>query len=147
MVLRFDRDDAPPQQRRDIAVGPECGWADQKPFKRPLARQIFLRQWRPVIGEIRFAAQQRDGAARMVVMELIRAAGIDELRALGGGCSDATGRIVINEAFLNRLPNVSVGEDNLLSGSNHRTPEPRLSRQIPFSPVFDGWRVKTASWD
>jgi 2Fe-2S ferredoxin len=92
--------------------------------------------------------KQLEGKAGLSIMELIRGGGIDELRALcGGGCSCATCHVYVDDAFLDRLPEMSEDENDLLDSSSHRTPASRLSCQIPFSPALNGLRVKIAPGD
>lgn len=89
-----------------------------------------------------------DGRPGMAVMEIIRAAGFDELLALCGGCcSCATCHVYVDGGFLERLPPMSADEDDLLDSSDHRTPASRLSCQIPFSDELNGLRVTIAPAD
>lgn len=82
------------------------------------------------------------------VMEAIRAAGIDELQALCGGCcSCATCHVYVDADHADRLAPMSVDEDDLLDGSVSRTPHSRLSCQLPFPAELDGLRVTIAPED
>lgn len=97
----------------------------------------------------------RDGAERAVpakdgvsVMEIIRAAGIDELMALcGGDCSCATCHVHVDPAFADLLPPLSEDEDDLLESSDDRRSDSRLSCQIRFAPALDGLRLTIAADD
>jgi 2Fe-2S ferredoxin len=92
--------------------------------------------------------QEIDGQSGLSVMEVIRGAGIDELLALCGGCcSCATCHVYVDPAYVAKLPPVSVDEDSLLDGSEHRTAESRLSCQIPFTAAIDGLTVTIAPED
>jgi 2Fe-2S ferredoxin len=88
------------------------------------------------------AIQAEEGIS---VMETIRMAGIDEIVALCGGCcSCATCHIYADDAMLDRLPPLSEGEDALLECVSSRTPNSRLSCQIPMTLALDGLRVTVA---
>lgn len=94
----------------------------------------------------------RDGATHAVpaqtgisLMELIRDAGIDDLSALcGGSCSCATCHIYVEAERLDSLPKLSDVENDLLDGSEHRTPSSRLGCQVIFKPEMDGLKVQCA---
>ena len=89
---------------------------------------------------------QADGG--LSVMAMIRAAGIDELLALCGGCcSCATCHVYVDEGALDRLPPMQSDEDDLLDISNHRTARSRLSCQIKLTPALDSLRVTIAPED
>jgi 2Fe-2S ferredoxin len=89
-----------------------------------------------------------EGKAGLTVMEVIRDNGFDELLALcGGSCSCATCHVYVDPAFAALLPRLSADEDDLLDGSSHRTPQSRLSCQIPFGDKLAGLKVKIAPED
>lgn len=89
-----------------------------------------------------------DGETGASLMEAIRAAGIDELMALCGGCcSCATCHVYIDADFVDRLPPMNDDEDDLLEGSSHRLPTSRLSCQVPVGPDLVGLRVTIAPED
>jgi len=89
-----------------------------------------------------------EGDTGLVVMEVIRDHGFDELLALCGGCcSCATCHVYVDEAFVDKLPAMSEDENDLLDSSDHRRPNSRLSCQIPFSEELDGLRVQIAPED
>ena len=84
----------------------------------------------------------------LTVMEAIRDNGFDELLALCGGCcSCATCHVHVDPAMLERLPEMSEDEDDLLESSDHREANSRLSCQIPFTDALDGLRVTIAPED
>ena len=86
--------------------------------------------------------------AGLSVMEIIRDGGIDELLALCGGCcSCATCHVRVDPDFAAMLPPVSADESDLLDSSDHRTPESRLSCQLPFTAALNGLRVTIAPED
>ena len=81
-------------------------------------------------------------------METIRDNGFDELLALCGGCcSCATCHVVVDADYINRLPPMSMDEDDLLDSSDHRTLGSRLSCQISLSEELDGLSVQIAAED
>lgn len=89
--------------------------------------------------------QKLEAEEGLSVMENIRDAGIDEMLALCGGClSCATCHVYVDEHFLSKLPEMSEDEDELLSSSDDRRPNSRLSCQIEFSPELDGMTVAIA---
>ena len=82
------------------------------------------------------------------VMEAIRQAGIDDLLALcGGSCSCATCHVYVDDAFIDRLPPIGDGENDLLDFSDHRAENSRLSCQIPVTSALDGLRLTIAPED
>lgn len=89
-----------------------------------------------------------DAPAGLSVMEAMRDNGIDEILALCGGCcSCATCHVQVDPAFADRLPAMSVDENELLDSSDHRVATSRLSCQIPFTDALDGLRVTVAPED
>jgi 2Fe-2S ferredoxin len=82
------------------------------------------------------------------LMQTICEGGVDELLALCGGvCSCATCHVHIDDEFLNRLTPISDDEDGLLSGSEHRRHNSRLSCQVRMTDDLDGLRVTIAPED
>ena len=76
------------------------------------------------------------------LMEALRDAGFDEILALcGGNCSCATCHVYINPVMLERLPDMSIDEDDLLDSSDHRQANSRLSCQIQVAEALDGLAV------
>ena len=89
-----------------------------------------------------------EGEVGVSVMEVIRDGDIDELVALCGGCcSCATCHIHVDPAFLDKLPPMSLDENDLLDSSSHRSATSRLSCQVTFKAELDGMRVKIAAED
>ena len=94
----------------------------------------------------------RDGEERTIVandgesvMESLRAAGIDELLALCGGClSCATCHVYVDPTWTNKLAPISEDENDLLDSSDARTPGSRLSCQLSMNAQLDGLRVTIA---
>jgi len=92
--------------------------------------------------------RELDGEAGLSVMEVIRDGGVDELLALCGGCcSCATCHVHVAPEWLDRLPKVSLDEDDLLDAASDRDETSRLSCQLPFGPDLDGLRVRIAAED
>jgi 2Fe-2S ferredoxin len=82
------------------------------------------------------------------LLDILRAASVDEVEALcGGSCSCATCHVYVDSSFAERLPPMSANEDALLDGSDHRAPTSRLSCQIVYSDELDGMRVTIAPQD
>ncbi|WP_425230808.1 2Fe-2S iron-sulfur cluster-binding protein [Sphingomonas sp.] len=87
-----------------------------------------------------------NGEFGLSVMEVIRAAGIDEILALCGGCcSCATCHVHVDPTFAPALPTMSEDEDDLLDATSDRDADSRLSCQLPFEPALDGMRVRIAA--
>ena len=89
-----------------------------------------------------------EAEAGLSVMEVIRNGDLDELVALCGGCcSCATCHVHVDPAFFDKLPPMSLDENDLLDSSSHRGETSRLSCQITFKPELDGLRVTIAAED
>lgn len=94
------------------------------------------------------AAKTVDGEAGLSVIEVLRSQGFDEVLAPRGGCcSCATCHVYVDARFASVLPPMSADEDDLLSGSDYRAPQSRLSCQIPFVAALDGLMVTIAPED
>lgn len=88
------------------------------------------------------------GEAGLSVMEVIRDNGFDELLALCGGCcSCATCHVHVDPEFADKLPKMSMDEDDLLDSTSDRDATSRLSCQLPFTEALDGLRVRIAAED
>lgn len=82
------------------------------------------------------------------LMEVIRDNGFDEMLALCGGCcSCATCHVHVDAAFLDKLPEMSEDENDLLDSSDDRDATSRLSCQVPMTDALDGVRVTIARMD
>lgn len=82
------------------------------------------------------------------IMEAIRDAGIAEMLAICGGCcACATCHVYVDPAFADQMPEITEAEDDLLDSSDHRTPQSRLSCQLPVSDALDGMTVELAPED
>lgn len=89
-----------------------------------------------------------EGASGRSLMENLRAGGIEEILALCGGCcSCGTCHVLVGEEWLSALPPIGEDEDDLLSSSDVREANSRLSCQIPFGPELDGIIVTVAPED
>ena len=87
-------------------------------------------------------------AVGLTLMQAIRDAGYEDLLATcGGSCSCATCQVYVAPEFADRLPAMTVDEDELLSGSDFRRPESRLSCQIMVSDALNGLKVAIAPVD
>ena len=95
-------------------------------------------------GEVR----EVESPTGLSVMAAIRDGGFDEMLALCGGCcSCATCHVHIDAEWLPKLPPISAEENDLLDSSSDRTPNSRLSCQIPLSVDLDGLAVTLAAGD
>lgn len=84
----------------------------------------------------------------LTLMEALREHGFDELAAMCGGCcSCATCHVYISGQSVGELPPIGEDEDDLLSGSEHRRADSRLSCQLPLSGVSDALDVIIAPED
>jgi ferredoxin, 2Fe-2S len=96
---------------------------------------------------------QRSGAQRSLdiasgpsLMEALRSNGFDEVLAICGGCCCcATCHIFVDDAFVNRLPEMSKDEKDLLDTLGHRKANSRLSCQLSVDDTLDGLHVVIAS--
>ncbi|WP_349773289.1 2Fe-2S iron-sulfur cluster-binding protein [Sphingomonas sp. KRR8] len=97
----------------------------------------------------------RDGRRKEVsattgrsLMENLRAAGIEEILALCGGCcSCGTCQVYVDEPWLAALEPVSPLEDEVLDTTNVRRSNSRLSCQIIVRQSLDGLSVTVAPED
>lgn len=104
---------------------------------------------------IRILVKTRDGTKREIfgnpsasLMETIRDNGFDELLALCGGCcSCATCHVIVDADYIDRLPPMSMDEDDLLDSSDRRVKGSRLSCQISLSEQLQGLAIQIAAED
>lgn len=81
-------------------------------------------------------------AAGANLMETIRAAGIDEMMAICGGCcSCATCHIHVDQTHSSVIPPMSEDERGILESLEHFDATSRLSCQIILTDRLDGLRV------
>lgn len=78
------------------------------------------------------------------VMEVIRDAGLSIAAQCGGCCSCATCHVYVDEAWLERLPAISVEEEAMLELAIDPRPNSRLSCQIVTSEALSGLRLQLA---
>lgn len=82
------------------------------------------------------------------LMQALTEGGIDEVLALCGGvCSCATCHVHVDPEFVDLFEPMSPDEDDLLSGSLHRSERSRLSCQLRLADDMDGLRVTVAPED
>ena len=89
-----------------------------------------------------------DGVSGSSLMHVLRDGGIDELRAVCGGCA-ACGTchiFVVNESEV-PLPPISNDESDMLSNSAHRRASSRLACQIEVNESLSGLQLIVAPED
>lgn len=97
----------------------------------------------------------RDGRLRTLnvdsgrpLMQTLKAAGIDEIAALCGGCASCgTCHVHVAEDWLKWLPAMRADEDELLGFSDWRRPNSRLACQVPVTDSLDGLTLAVAPED
>jgi len=76
------------------------------------------------------------------LMDAIHSAGVKEVLAICGGmCSCSTCHVYIDPEFADRLPVMQEEEEDMLTSSDYRREDSRLSCQIPVTDALDGMRV------
>ena len=76
------------------------------------------------------------------LMDAIHSAGVKEVLAICGGmCSCSTCHVYIDPAFADRVAPMQEEEEDMLTSSDYRTADSRLSCQIPVTDALDGMRV------
>lgn len=104
----------------------------------------------PQITVVKLSGEESSVEAEIgkTLMETIRDNGFDELLALCGGCcSCATCHVHIDPAFMDKLPEMSEDENDLLDSSDTRDEYSRLSCQIPVTAELEGCKVVIAQQD
>jgi ferredoxin, 2Fe-2S len=104
----------------------------------------------PQITVVDQSGQQKavDAPEGRTLMEVIRDNGFDELLALCGGCcSCATCHVHVDPAYMDKLPELSEDENDLLDSSDHRNEYSRLSCQLPVTAALEGLTVTIAQED
>lgn len=93
-------------------------------------------------------AREIDAAVGRTLMEVIRDNGFNEMLALCGGCcSCATCHIHIAPGFIDKIPEMTEDENDLLDSSEHRDAYSRLSCQVPITDAIAGMTVTIAQED
>ena len=104
---------------------------------------------------VRVWVTRRDGSTQPVEAKLdmslmlnLKRGGVDEIAAICGGCASCgTCHVYVAEDWLNRLSPIGSDEDTILSFSDWRRPESRLSCQIKVTDELDGLCVTVAPED
>lgn len=78
------------------------------------------------------------------VMEVIRDWGLPIKAECGGACSCATCHVYVDEGWLDRLPEKSADEEDMLDGCFEVEENSRLACQILMSPELDGLKITLA---
>ncbi len=84
------------------------------------------------------------GEAGASVMLPLREADVGVAAICGGTCACATCHVLVDEAWLGKLPPPQPEEMELLSGLAHSRANSRLACQIPFGQELDGLRLTVA---
>ena len=74
-------------------------------------------------------------------MQLARTAGLPVLGECNGSLACATCHVVVDPAWMDRLPPISDDEEAMLDTVFDLTPTSRLSCQISLTDALDGLRV------
>jgi len=81
----------------------------------------------------------------ITLMQAITEADVEDLLAICGGmCSCATCHVYIENGDTHELPAIQYDEEYLLSQSDHRQENSRLSCQIGLTEALDGLKVTVA---
>jgi ferredoxin, 2Fe-2S len=79
------------------------------------------------------------------LMENLRDAGMDVEAICGGCCSCATCHVFIDDAWVNKIPQPSADEAELVEQTNsYKAGNSRLSCQIKFTEALDGISLTVA---
>lgn len=78
------------------------------------------------------------------VMEVIRDWGLPIKAECGGACSCATCHVYVDEGWLDRLPEKSADEEDMLDACFEVEENSRLACQILMNPELDGLKVTLA---
>jgi 2Fe-2S ferredoxin len=84
------------------------------------------------------------GEAGVSVMLSLREADVGVAAICGGTCACATCHVLVDDAWLEKLPPAQSEEVDLLGGLAHSGPNSRLACQIPFGPELAGLRLTVA---
>ena len=119
------------------------GYPIRRGLKKPNIKELSVPSL--TITNTKGATRTFDAATGRSLMEVIRDAGFDDLLALCGGCcSCATCHVILDPEDFAKLGAISADENDLLDGSDERTPTSRLSCQIIFTDALDGLRATIA---
>lgn len=89
-----------------------------------------------------------EGTNGFTLMEVIRDEGNFELAAICGGMlSCSTCHVFIDQAWMDKMPEKTRDEQELLEDSSHCQERSRLSCQIEIKPELDGLKVTVAPED
>lgn len=91
--------------------------------------------------------QEIEGQEGQSLMEAIRNAGVEELRATCGGCRSCATCHVYLDGDVEKVGLMNGDEADLLEMSDHRRANSRLSCQVPLSAALDGVIVTIAPDD
>ncbi len=93
-------------------------------------------------------AQTVEGKSGLSLMEVLRQAGIDEVRAICGGCAACgTCHVYVAQDHAVRLIEMGDDESEMLGYSPHRRATSRLSCQIHMDDSLNGLQVTIAPED
>ena len=99
----------------------------------------------PKVTFIPFTGESRtvEVPAGWTLMEAAVQNGVEGITAeCGGGCACATCHVLVSPAWVDRVPAMGPAENDLLECTAvPRTPQSRLSCQIPLSAALDGLTV------
>ena len=84
------------------------------------------------------------GEAGVSVMLALREADVGVAAICGGTCACATCHVLVDDAWLEKLPPAQSEEVELLGGLAHSRANSRLACQIPFARELDGLRLTVA---
>ena len=84
------------------------------------------------------------GEVGVSVMLSLREADVGVAAICGGTCACATCHVLVDDAWLEKLPPAQPEEIDLLGGLAHSCAQSRLACQIPFGPELDGLRLTVA---
>ncbi len=82
------------------------------------------------------------GGAGDNIMQLARTAGLPVLGECNGSLACATCHVIVDDAWMAKLPPISEEEDAMLDTVFDLTPTSRLSCQIRLIDALDGLRVR-----
>ncbi len=90
------------------------------------------------------AAHTLQGIVGWQLMEVLRDAGMKIPAECGGACACATCHVYVDEAWMEKLPAISVDEQHMLDEALGQEDNSRLSCQIILSEALDGLKVTVA---